>query len=213
MPVPRCLMFKEVITMEVEFFDTAEEAAERLTKAMKAADARVQHWQAQVKPGDCLMCDSGEGFPIFGEVLEGYREKRLRLNPTCWRLLPEPGREPTMWLSAVASPPAQGSSRRTWGSRLEGELSKARKGEAMDEHEHEVPRRHRYCATWDGPVCPLSSTCQACWNRERELNEWDGFLETGEAEMVRAEVVALAIGCPDGDGRATLLICLYPNGR
>ena len=72
MPVPRCLMFKEVITMEVEFFDTAEEAAERLTKAMKAADARVQHWQAQVKPGDCFMSDSGEGFPVFGEVLEDY---------------------------------------------------------------------------------------------------------------------------------------------
>jgi len=64
--------------MEVEFFDTAEEAMERLTDAMKAADARVQHWQALVKPGDCFMTDSGEGFPIFGQVLEGYREKRLQ---------------------------------------------------------------------------------------------------------------------------------------
>jgi len=64
--------------MKVEFFDTAEEAAEALTKAMKAADARVQHWQAQVKPGDCFMSDSGEGYPVFGEVVEGYREKHLQ---------------------------------------------------------------------------------------------------------------------------------------
>lgn len=45
--------------MEVEFFDTAEAAAEALTEAMKAADARVVHWQAQVKPGDCFVSDSG----------------------------------------------------------------------------------------------------------------------------------------------------------
>lgn len=63
---------------EVEFFDTAEEAAKRLTGAMKAAGARVRHWQAQVKPGDCFMSDWGEGFPVFGEVLEGYREKDLQ---------------------------------------------------------------------------------------------------------------------------------------
>ena len=64
--------------MKVEFFDTAEAAAEALTEAMKAADARVVWWQAQVKPGDCFMSDSGEGFPVFGEVLEGYREKHLQ---------------------------------------------------------------------------------------------------------------------------------------
>ena len=64
--------------MKVEFFDTTEAAAEALTEAMKAADARVQHWQARVKPGDCFMSDSGKGFPVFGEVLEGYREKHLQ---------------------------------------------------------------------------------------------------------------------------------------
>jgi len=31
-----------------------------------------------VKPGDCFMSDSGEGFLVFGEVLEGYPEGRLQ---------------------------------------------------------------------------------------------------------------------------------------
>jgi hypothetical protein len=64
--------------MEVESFDTIEAAGQAIARAMKAADARVVHWQAQVKPGDCFMCDSGEGFPVFGEVLEGYPEGRLQ---------------------------------------------------------------------------------------------------------------------------------------
>jgi hypothetical protein len=64
--------------MEVQFFHTAEQAAERLTEAVKAADGRVQYWQTQVKPGDCFMSDSGEGFPVFREVLEGYGENLLQ---------------------------------------------------------------------------------------------------------------------------------------
>jgi len=64
--------------MKVEFFDTAEEAEQRLTEAMTAADARVIAWQAAVTPGDFFMAESGEGFAVFGQVLEGYKEKRLR---------------------------------------------------------------------------------------------------------------------------------------
>ncbi|MFO7898939.1 MAG: hypothetical protein R6V58_07750 [Planctomycetota bacterium] len=64
--------------MKVEFFDTHEEAMERLTEAMKAADARVVDWQAAMKPGEFFMAESGGDFPVFGEVLEDYREKRLR---------------------------------------------------------------------------------------------------------------------------------------
>ena len=64
--------------MEVEFFDTVEEAEERIEQARKAADARVAPWQAELKRGDLFMARSGEGFPVFGEVLETYREKRLQ---------------------------------------------------------------------------------------------------------------------------------------
>ena len=64
--------------MEVEFFETLEEMDKCLEQAMKAADARVVHWQTQLKPGDLFMARSGEGFPVFGEVLETYQEKRLQ---------------------------------------------------------------------------------------------------------------------------------------
>jgi len=64
--------------MEVESFDTVEAAGEAIARAMVAADARVVHWQTQVKPGDCFMTDPGEGFPVFGEVLEGYPEGRMQ---------------------------------------------------------------------------------------------------------------------------------------
>ena len=45
---------------------------------LTADEARVQHWEAQVKPGDCFMSDPGEGLPVFGEVLKGYPEGRLQ---------------------------------------------------------------------------------------------------------------------------------------
>ena len=46
--------------MEVEFFDSLEEAQARLRQAMEAADARVKPWQAAVKVGDCFIADGGE---------------------------------------------------------------------------------------------------------------------------------------------------------
>lgn len=64
--------------MGLEFFDSAEAVGELLTEAVKEADARVVHWQAEVKPGDCFVTDSGDGFPVFGEVLEGYGEAWLQ---------------------------------------------------------------------------------------------------------------------------------------
>lgn len=65
--------------MEVEFFDSLEEAQARLRQAMEAADARVRRWQAAVKVGDCFIADGGEeDLVVFGEVLEGYAEPRLR---------------------------------------------------------------------------------------------------------------------------------------
>jgi len=65
--------------MEVEFFDSLEEAQARLREAMEAADARVKPWQAAVKVGDCFIADGGEeGLLVFGEVLEGYTEPHLQ---------------------------------------------------------------------------------------------------------------------------------------
>jgi hypothetical protein len=65
--------------MEVEFFDSLEEAQARLRQAMEAADARVKLWQAAVKVGDCFIADGGEeDLVVFGEVLEGYHEAHLR---------------------------------------------------------------------------------------------------------------------------------------
>ena len=65
--------------MEVEFFDSLEEAQARLRQAMEVADARVKPWQAAVKVGDCFIADGGEeDLMVFGEVLEGYQEAHLR---------------------------------------------------------------------------------------------------------------------------------------
>jgi hypothetical protein len=65
--------------MKVEFFDSLEEAQQRLRQAMEAADARVKMWQAAVKVGDCFIADGGEeGLLVFGEVLEGYQEPHLQ---------------------------------------------------------------------------------------------------------------------------------------
>jgi len=70
--------------MEVEFFDSLEEAQARLHQAMEAADARVRPWQAAVKIGDCFIADGGEeGLPVFGEVLEAYAEPHLRHYRLC----------------------------------------------------------------------------------------------------------------------------------
>lgn len=47
---------------------------------MRAADARVQPWQAKIKPGDYFSRQSGYGFDIYGEVLPDPepREEHLR---------------------------------------------------------------------------------------------------------------------------------------
>jgi len=64
--------------MKVEFFSSPEAAARRLREAMEAADARVLPWQAALRPGDCFLSLAEDGLVVFGEVLEGYAEARLR---------------------------------------------------------------------------------------------------------------------------------------
>jgi hypothetical protein len=69
---------KEVITMEVEFFDSDEALARRLQQAMKAADAKVRPWQAAILPGQCFITVAEDDLLVFGTVLEGYTEERLQ---------------------------------------------------------------------------------------------------------------------------------------
>jgi len=63
--------------VEIEVFDNAEAAMARLEEARKAADSRVRPWQAAVGVGDCFVV-LAEGLVIFGEVLEGYQDRRLK---------------------------------------------------------------------------------------------------------------------------------------
>ena len=58
--------------MEFEAFDSFEDMQKRLQEQMKAADARVQPWQTEIKPTDYFLRQGGYGFPIYGNVLEQY---------------------------------------------------------------------------------------------------------------------------------------------
>lgn len=66
--------------VEFEAFDSLEDLFKRMDEARRAADARVQPWQAAIKPGDYFKRDSGYGFPIYGHVQqeESPREPELR---------------------------------------------------------------------------------------------------------------------------------------
>ncbi len=66
--------------MQVIPFDSFDEMFEHLRKEREAADARVQPWQAAIKPGDHFQRASGYGFNIYGVVLkeEAPRESDLR---------------------------------------------------------------------------------------------------------------------------------------
>lgn len=55
--------------MDVQSFDDFDEMFERMQRDREAADARVQPWQAAIKPGDYFQRNSGYGFHIYGEVL------------------------------------------------------------------------------------------------------------------------------------------------
>lgn len=61
--------------MDFEAFDSLEEMLERMEADRQAADARVQPWQAAIKPGDYFRKDSGHGFSIYGHI-EKEKEPR-----------------------------------------------------------------------------------------------------------------------------------------
>lgn len=55
--------------LKVETCDSIEALLKAQELAEKAADQRVQGWQAQVKEGDCFIQRTPDGLEIFGEVL------------------------------------------------------------------------------------------------------------------------------------------------
>lgn len=71
--------------MEIESFDSFDDMMRRLQEQMKAADARVEPWQAAIKPDDYFFRNSGYGFPIYGQVLkeDEPREPHVRHYRLC----------------------------------------------------------------------------------------------------------------------------------
>ena len=69
--------------MTVEFFDSLEDMFQAEDKARKSADSRVTDPQKELKKGDYFLKDSGYGFPIIGQVLKEYKNKRLQHYRLC----------------------------------------------------------------------------------------------------------------------------------
>jgi hypothetical protein len=59
----------------IETFASQEEMLEWMEEQRRAADARVQPWQAAVQPGDCFV-RTDQPIAIYGEVLEPPPEDR-----------------------------------------------------------------------------------------------------------------------------------------
>ena len=57
--------------MEVEFLDSHEVAAQRLPKAMEAANAKVAPWQVALRVGDCILSIVEDGQVVFGRGAGG----------------------------------------------------------------------------------------------------------------------------------------------
>lgn len=68
---------EEVLATHVTSYDSLDDAFDAIERARIAADERTTEEQKQLKTGDYFVSDSGYGFPIFGKVLEEYKEKRM----------------------------------------------------------------------------------------------------------------------------------------
>lgn len=66
--------------MSLQPADSFDDALSSLRRDMDAADARVQPWQAAIKPGDYFSQATEWGFPIYRQVLpdEEPREPPVR---------------------------------------------------------------------------------------------------------------------------------------
>ena len=68
-------MSKGVSTVKVTFYDSFDDMMEAERKAQEEAARRTQDWQKRIRKGDYFVSNSGYDFPIFGEVLDDYRDK------------------------------------------------------------------------------------------------------------------------------------------
>ncbi len=59
--------------------DDLDQLFQELNQDREAADARVQSWQAAIKPGDYFRRATPYGFPIYGEILEEDEPREPRL--------------------------------------------------------------------------------------------------------------------------------------
>lgn len=56
--------------VKVTFHDSFEDMMKTIRDASQSADAKVTDAQKKYRPGDIVISDSGEGFPIFHEILD-----------------------------------------------------------------------------------------------------------------------------------------------
>jgi len=64
--------------MKVEFYNTFDEMMAAIEQARKAADAKVQPWQAEVKAGDYVILLNDLVGVILVEILEEYRQEHMK---------------------------------------------------------------------------------------------------------------------------------------
>ena len=70
---------REIMNMNITFYNSTEEMLNDLSQAMLEADDRVKPWQVEIKKGDYYMQETIYGFNIYGEVLRNApRAKHLR---------------------------------------------------------------------------------------------------------------------------------------
>lgn len=60
--------------MKFTSYNTIDEMFKDLVEAREEADARVQPWQVEIKPGDLYMENTEYGFQIFGKILKSEGE-------------------------------------------------------------------------------------------------------------------------------------------
>ncbi len=63
---------------EITSFDSVEEMMEAIEEARIAADEQVKDFQKAIKTGDHFLQLTEYGFWIYGEVLEEYKEERMK---------------------------------------------------------------------------------------------------------------------------------------
>jgi hypothetical protein len=78
------IIVREIMNMNITFYNSTEEMLDDLSQAMLEADENTQEWQKAIKKGDCFWQETEYGFQIYGKVLKNrYREKHLKYYRLC----------------------------------------------------------------------------------------------------------------------------------